>query len=1252
MASASNLQTGETCIDYPFPHDYSEFALSFPWILAIDASFVLKMKDRVDEATAMDDDEEIPELVPLDAVFHCCCTCPKSISVLHALFGTVRSSLPSRDINRSKSLHAHHNQDNALPELGAPVGPSVGQPTAMVVKLGSLLGCLYPSSAHAHSFVFLVPSPMNRKSKRKADIAIPRETDEERKRLLAGGAAIETGASQIIRETTHVRADGSVKQSAGVFNVASSTDPHDAPSTMLRADVRKEEDPEPVYDVLEDEEGGRVLRDSDDPLRQWVEDHREMFLQELLRWEGRGDHRSYSICGRCSVGKAEYRCRDCVGGGELLCSDCIVKRHLQLPLHRIQYWTGSLFERKTLKELGLRIQLGHWHDRDRRCPAPRPASGDDFVIVDSHGVHKVGLDFCGCSSQGSGLETVQLLRAQLFPATTSNPRTAATFTGLHRFHLLSFESKCSAYEYYHSLVRESDNTGLKAVRDRYHEFLRMTREWRHLQMLTRSGRGHDPAGVANTKDGECALLCPACPQPGKNLPEGWETFPEEKQFLFALFLAMDANFRLKRKDVSSEEKDPGLGKGWSFYCDVQKYMEHVRANWNQVQERSRCVAHDAVDKPDRQARGTASSGIGTVDCARHNMKRPNGVGDLQLGERYLNMDYMFFKSVANEELTLSGGEKYLVFLVPKFHLPAHIEECNLRFSFNLTRFVGLMDREAPERGWANTNPPANSTKEMGPGSRRDTLNDHFNDWNYKKILLLGKTMLERTVDAVPMMVATVKGFSELEVSFDAKTLEGWTKLAEEWEVDGSKPNPFESAKKDEHLAKVRHELAEEAAAREMVGTETIGAVRDEMHVNELIAMGLQLEEQQRSIRFDMSATGLHPSEKERAATVERSSKLRCKIVAWMDIQKVFFPVVEGLRKLEDIARAQTAHTQVVPGVKVHEMMLWLPSALKRRPGGAHAEDGCTSDILMCEYRLRVGQANEALHDVRRHLLVRTHLYHLKDRYARGVRANTRSNTKIEEALGVLGARVGQREWEAALKELKPEDVRGMPKTEEGDPMRQQGKKVKQAKSAATEAVETEKVATKAVGSRAGKRRKVERAMSWIWLAQVQGRKEGDPEQMGEALRIEWVKTRARSMRWSEEVDLLEEEMRRVLQFLHWRSEWWEGQVGRRGLEEGAQAEGEDAYARRQAWLQAELGHQLAAQWTKAELATRIQKGREGEVWIPAKGKGKEKEKEKEAGENEEKEAGKNEEAGSEGEELEPVPEVARRAVVRSYDELD
>ena len=54
---------------------------------------------------------------------------------------------------------------------------------------------------------------------------------------------------------------------------------------------------------------------------------------------------------------------------------------------------------------------------------------------------------------------------------------------------------------------------------------------------------------------------------------------------------------------------------------------------NDVFQRSTCVSHDAVNKPDREARGLAGSGVMTVDCARHNLKRPNAVGDIQLGEK-------------------------------------------------------------------------------------------------------------------------------------------------------------------------------------------------------------------------------------------------------------------------------------------------------------------------------------------------------------------------------------------------------------------------------------------------------------------------------------------------------------------------------------------------------------------------------------------------------------------------------------------
>ena len=91
--------------------------------------------------------------------------------------------------------------------------------------------------------------------------------------------------------------------------------------------------------------------------------------------------------------------------------------------------------------------------------------------------------------------------------------------------------KTGLFDYYESLDRLTDNTGTKKLNTRYKEFMRVASQWRHLKALKRAGRGHDPAGVAGTKHGELAVLCPACPRPHVNLPDNWATVSDDLKYV-------------------------------------------------------------------------------------------------------------------------------------------------------------------------------------------------------------------------------------------------------------------------------------------------------------------------------------------------------------------------------------------------------------------------------------------------------------------------------------------------------------------------------------------------------------------------------------------------------------------------------------------------------------------------------------------------------------------------------------------------
>ncbi|KAG1787612.1 uncharacterized protein HD556DRAFT_1434387 [Suillus plorans] len=887
----------------------------------------------------------------------------------------------------------------------------------------------------------------------------------------------------------------------------------------------------------------------------WLKDH-PLFLEKILRLEGKGNLRN-APCSRCGDLSPKYRCEDCFGVN-LHCSSCIKAAHQLHPLHRLQKWNGKYFERVTLKALGLRIQLGH--APGQACPNPRRAFNNDFFVMDSHGIHEVSLDFCDCTDAVAHVQ--QLLRISWFPSTTADPKTAATFHLLEEFHILSFESKVSAYEFYNALARRTDNTGLAPAKTRYESFMRMIREWRHLTMLKRSGRGHDPKGVDATGEGECAVLCPACLHPGKNLPDNWENAPRAKHWMYALFVAIDANFYLKRKVVSNNITDPSLSRGWTYFVEEAGYKEFLAEKFDIVQEKSTCSSHNAVNMADTKTnRGLAATGLGTINCACHNMKWPNAVGDLQKGEKYINMDYLFFSTLCHSSLqTLNISydiacqwhkklwqhmsafptsmqfdhtSKVISFFVPKFHLPVHVEKCQTTFSFNFKRGVGRTDGEAPEHGWANINPVASSTKEMRPGARWDTLDDFFGDWNWKKVVSLGTTMQRKLKEAVPQCAYHQAALNDLE--------EG---LQEELQVEAWENDQIIT------LASVRLALAKEEEQSIQSGARI--SLHEDCSPSILISSGLELEEQQWRLRADKDGRGLHVTDNQEGKLVERSNALQRRLNSWVKMQELYMPNMAAMQ-ISDNATATKASSisSTAEGFK-----LWLPLQIGRSLP-------CDESLQRVEWRLRYAQGHDALHSLRSCLRAQTAILKYKDRNLRGQGANTRArntlqaiDTRIEAATRKYeSSLLNESGWQSSLHPLNHQDIHLMSDILWGE---SEGR----------------------------------RKLSWIWNMWGAGGSEKDDNGALEDMRIEWCKARARAMRWEEEVALLQEEMCRIGAFLRWEAGRWDERHNEVVPTDAEHEDGCIAYAHRQAHLRTQLATSFEAHWAQTLSHLNAQDGSE------------------------------------------------------------
>ncbi|KAG2051169.1 hypothetical protein BDR06DRAFT_983690 [Suillus hirtellus] len=765
------------------------------------------------------------------------------------------------------------------------------------------------------------------------------------------------------------------------------------------------------------------------------------YVAELIQLDGRGDYAS-GICRGCHA-HAQFQCIDC-NYLQLYCHECTVTNH---------EWIGEFFQGVSLKTFGFRVQ--HGHPAGQHCILPRLAFNDEFVLIDTNRIHEVGLDF--------------LLHHGWFPSTSIDPRTAATFQLLHHFRILSFESKASAYEFYHSLVCLTDNTGLTKPK------------WRHLKMLKQFGHGHETSGVEGTSQGECVIICPACPQPGINLPNGWEHATKDKWWLYATFVTIDANFHLRRHNVSTDDADPSLSKGWSYFVEEADYKSYLAEHLGEAQEKSTCSSHNAVNMADTK-------------------KVKSMCRELIMLYRYINMNYLFFSTLRNNSLKILNWHKHIWscmvslpqshhldyvskiihFFILKFHLPAHVTKCQSIFLFNFTRFIGWTDGEAPER-------VALSMKNMGPGCR------------------LGASLLNKMKDALVERAEHQATFDKFDAVISIEHHATWLSEMEVWEQnpnDTTIPNPLET---------------------KAIAITQAGAW---LRLAELEAHKLEHGSLVESM-------GVHITDTQWGSIVRMQNSLHCKIETWGRVQVLYMPaVLQG--GCDDQHNAE-------------DIILWLPSQMKNKPCDQHLQNN--------EWELHYAQAHDVLEELRQCLRIHCSLLTFKREWIHGQGANMQAQNALTHihawrtacvkhyrsawtALKFLALLLKKMDWKGQLQELADEHIKPL-------------------------------VDLFGVGE--GRHQ-----VSWIWMMEGINCNGRDCDDDG--VHIEWCKSRARALRWTEQVELLTEEMERVIQFFHWDTQHWEERRGQIAGENPAHTEGLRAYAAQQADICCRLAGHFHALW--------------------------------------------------------------------------
>ncbi|KAJ6451562.1 hypothetical protein C8R45DRAFT_1057108 [Mycena sanguinolenta] len=639
----------------------------------------------------------------------------------------------------------------------------------------------------------------------------------------------------------------------------------------------------------------------------------------------------------------ESSCSQC--GEFLQCKTCCVTGHARTPLHVIQEWNGKFWINITLLDLGLIYQLGHGGMR----------------LMDLPLIHHVKYRYCKCSRSNNASNIQQCLRNKWYPTTMFRLQNVVGNINVHDF-ITEMEQQINA----------TVSTGMDWITHRYNKFMRMSQQWAFLKRAKRARRAHDPAGLAGTQARECAVVCWACPHNKRNLPPDWRNVDKKYRFLYMLLVAQDTNFKLKNRMRANEHPDSPLGPGWGYFVELEKYREHLKA-YTPKSDASTCIAFAALlQKDSRGTSGLRTSSVGRCVCARHECVLPNGIGDLQKGERYIIICWKRTLAIRNSEMPesirLPLDKIQVQCALPVWHAGTHDEECETANSLSFKQGVGKSDGEGIEQTWAVLNPASYHTKDMSKGNRMDMLEDKIDSHNFLKNLGLGDALHRKLAVAHAEQERQVKAFKLVSETVEKDLRRQWQTQIDEWQKDSTKLNPYACFNGPSEA----QECEAASGKTALHGTSATA----------FLTAGIQIEEAQQRIIADIGRRAL--------VTPERESHI------------------------QELRLALLKKITVAEYVK-----LYMP----HEPPEGNRARGCLTSLMEMEAKLRVAQCIAALLVMRAHLHAKRHLISFRNENVTGQISSTKARTLINQ----VGERVTAsaqkyRKARAALVALKGEGI--------------------------------------------------------------------------------------------------------------------------------------------------------------------------------------------------------------------------------------